>query len=200
MQVEVFDTRTLSEADLRAIAELLVATWPNPEKTVAFRIQQQIDLGRQFADAKSAFPLSLLVREGERVVAHGCLVPRRIGTSAGEMLVAGLAKVCTDSTSRKKGLGATVVRAVFDLVAPKEKDPAKQGELGQENFRFALFQTTCEVQPFYEKLGACTVDNPVMNSQSENPKDSPFWDGVVMRYPAGEGWPTGEIDLQGPGY
>jgi len=116
------------------------------------------------------------------------------------MLVAGLAKVCTDSTCRKKGLGATVVRAVFDLVDQKGVAPKEQQEVRQKDFRFALFQTTCEVQPFYEKLGACTVDNPVVNSQSDNPKDSPFWNGVVMRYPASEGWPTEEIDLQGPGY
>lgn len=192
MQVEVFDIRTLSEADLRSIAELLVATWPHPEKTVAFRIEQQKELCRQFADSNNRFPLSLLVRDGERVIAHACLIPRRIGTSAGEILVAGLAKVCTDSTCRKKGLGATLVRAVFEIVDKKE---AKL-----KDFCFALFQTTDEVRPFYEKIGACTVDNPVVNSQGDHPNASPFSDSVIMRYPAGEGWPTGEIDLQGPGY
>jgi len=56
------------------------------------------------------------------------------------------------------------------------------------------------VRPFYEKLGAVVVDNRIVNSLADNPAANPFWDEVVMRYPAGGDWPSGAIDLRGPGY
>jgi hypothetical protein len=45
-----------------------------------------------------------------------------------------------------------------------------------------------------------TVDNRFVNSTAEDPHASPFWDRVIMRYPAKAGWPAGEIDLRGPGW
>ncbi len=84
-------------------------------------------------------------------------------------------------------MGALVVRLVFDLV-------------DQGAFAFSLFQTTPEVRPFYERLGAAVIDNPIVNSLADDVHESPFWDRVIMRYPSGLGWPVGEIDLRGPGY
>jgi hypothetical protein len=56
------------------------------------------------------------------------------------------------------------------------------------------------VRTFYERLGAVTVDNRFINSLAENPTASPWWDKVIMRYPGKSGWPSGEIDLRGPGW
>jgi hypothetical protein len=88
---------------------------------------------------------------------------------------------------RGRGLGELVVRAAFALV-----------DEGQ--FEFALFQTNRRTQPFYEKFGAAPVTNPVINSLAAEPTANPFWDEVVMRYPADGNWPAGTIDLRGPGY
>ena len=56
------------------------------------------------------------------------------------------------------------------------------------------------MRPFYEKLGASTIDNPIINSLADDRHASPFWDRVIMRYPSTGTWPEGEIDLRGPGY
>jgi hypothetical protein len=79
------------------------------------------------------------------------------------------------------------VRAIFDLV---DHGP----------FEHSLFQTSHQVRPFYEKLGAGLVTNPIVDSLAADPSVNPFWDEVVMRYPAVKHWPEGEIDLRGPGF
>jgi hypothetical protein len=44
------------------------------------------------------------------------------------------------------------------------------------------------------------VTNPIVDSLAADPSVNPFWDEVVMRYPAVKHWPEGEIDLRGPGF
>ncbi len=187
MQVESLDARTLSQADARAIAELLVRVWPESPKTVEIRQQQMLDMGHDYHGSDEQVPRSFLLRENGRVIAHSAIITRTIGTSQGELTIAGLARVCTDPGLRGRGLGVLVVRPVFDLV-------------DQGAFAFSLFQTTPEVRPFYEKLGAAVIDNPIVNSLADDMHKSPFWDRVIMCYPRGPGWPVGEIDLRGPGY
>jgi predicted N-acetyltransferase YhbS len=184
--VEILDARTLSDADARAIAELLVKVWPKPGKTVEFRQQQMLDMGRGYHGSDAQAPRSALIRENGRVIAHAALIPRTIGTTAGELTIAGLARVCTDPDCRGQGLGELVVRAIFDVV-------------DDGSFSFAFFQTNSRIQPFYEKLGACLATNPVINSYSQDLHD-PFWDEIKMRYPNGSNWPERQIDLRGPGY
>ena len=187
MQVETLDARTLSQDDARAIAELLVRVWPTSQKNVDVRLQQMLDMGHDYRGTDEQAPRSFLLREDGRVLAHSAIIPRTIGTSQGELTIAGLARVCTGPDQRGRGLGALIVQPVFDLV-------------DQGVFAFSLFQTAPEVKPFYEKLGCAVIDNPVVNSLADDMHDSPFWDRVVMRYPNGPGWPAGEIDLRGPGY
>ena len=187
MQVDMLDARTVSEADARAIAELLFRTWPKPGKPVEYRQRQMLEMGHDYRGSDEQAPRSFLLREGGRVIAHAAIITRTIGTTQGELTIAGLARVCTDPDLRGRGLGALVVRPVFALV-------------DEGVFPFSLFQTTPEVRPFYDKLGATTVENPIVNSLAEDKTASPFWDTVIMRYPDGPGWPEGEIDLRGPGY
>jgi hypothetical protein len=80
-----------------------------------------------------------------------------------------------------------MAKAAFDLV-------------DEGAFPFALFQTNEAVQPFYDRLGAIPVDNRFVDSTADDPTANPFWDKVIMRYPATPGWPQGEIDLKGPGW
>jgi len=188
MQVETLDIRRLSDADAWAIAELLVRVWPDSPKKVAVRFQQLLDLGCGYTGDDAHAPRSFVLREGGRVVAHAAILPRTIGASTGALTIAGLTRVVTDPDQRGRGLGVLVVRAAFALVDAGD-------------FPFSLFQTTPEVRPFYEKLGACMVDNPIVNSLEDgNLHTSPFKDKAIMRYPSSGPWPSGEIDLRGPGY
>lgn len=188
LQIETLDLRTVCERDARAIAELLVTIWPKPGRTVDsftadFRAQWKNYHGRE-----EQYPRSLLIRENGHIIAHSSAYPRTIGTTKGDLTVLALARVCTASEARGRKLGDAIVRATLDLV-------------DQGFFPFSLFQTTPRVRPFYERLGAVlTTDNTFINSLATDPEANPFWEEVQMRYPTSGDWPTGEIDLRGPGW
>ena len=187
MQVESIDCRKLSQAQAKEIAELLVRVWPKSSKTLEIREQQMLSMGQGYQGPDTQAPRSFLIRDKGKLIAHSAFLPRTIGTSSGDMVIAGLTRVCTDPEQRGRGLGDIVVRAVFDLV-------------DNGTFPFSLFQTTLEVRPFYERLGSIVIENPIINSLEKESQGSPFWDKEIMRYPASGQWPVGEIDLRGPGY
>jgi predicted N-acetyltransferase YhbS len=187
MQIETLDHRTIGEADARAIAELLIAIWPKPGRTVETRTAEMLSQWKNYRGPEAQYPRSFLVRESGRVVAHAEADPRTVRTPMGELTVLALCRVCSDPAVRGKKLGRAVVEAAFDLV----DDGA---------YPFALFQTRETVRPFYEKLGATPVGNRFFNSLGEDPTASPFWDPVIMRYPSTGAWPTGDIDTNGPGW
>jgi predicted N-acetyltransferase YhbS len=187
MNVETWDARTLTLDQARAIGELLVQVWPKPNVTVEDRASQQLAFGRSFSGSDGQAPRSYVVRDSERVIAHALIFPRTILTTAGDMTIAALARVCSDPALRGRGLGEAVVQAAFA--------PVDAGD-----FPFSFYQTSHNVRPFYERLGAVLTDNPVINSLAEDPQAYPFWDEVAMRYPATGDWPAGTIDLRGPGY
>ena len=187
MPVEIWDSRYLTAEQAREIGKLVHQTWPKPNMTAEDRATRTIQLGREFIGASGPPPRSIVAVEEGRVGAHAWMFPRVIGTERGDILIGALAQVCTDAGMRGRGLGEAVVRAAFRLV--------DEGE-----FEFSLFQTTPSVRPFYVKLGCVPVGNRIINQRAEDPAANPFWHEVVMRYPAGEGWPAGTIDLRGPGY
>jgi predicted N-acetyltransferase YhbS len=185
--IEIIDRRTINEADARAIAELIVSIWPKIGRTVETFTAEILAQWQDYRGPEDEYPRSFLIREAGRVVAHSSAYPRTIGTSSGDRTVLALARVCTDPAVRGRKLGDAVVRATFELV-------------DHGTFPFALFQTTTDVRPFYDRLGAIAIDNTFINSLAENPNADPFWADVKMRYPATGDWPTGEIDLRGPGW
>jgi GNAT superfamily N-acetyltransferase len=187
MHVETLDRRNLSLADSRAIAELVVSIWPKPGRTVETMAADMLAQWKNYSGPERQHPRSYVVSEDGRVIAHASFDPRTIGTTAGELTVLALARVCTDPAARGRKLGQAVVRATFDLV-------------DDGSFPFALFQTTDDVQAFYERLGAVRIHNHFVNSLAADPTASPWWSPVIMRYPSGPGWPEGQIDLRGPGY
>lgn len=187
MQVETLDLRTITTENAREIAELLVRVWPQSVKTVEIRQRQLIELGQKFDLGEEPAPQSFLIRDSGQLIAHAAVLPRSIGTSTGDLVIAGLTRVCTAPEQRGKGLGEIIVRPVFDLV-------------DNGIYPFSLFQTTQAVRPFYEKLGACIIENSIVNSLGIDHQESPFWDKIIMRYPESGTWPEGEIDLRGPGY
>jgi predicted N-acetyltransferase YhbS len=186
-KIETLDARKYSAADARAIAGLLCLVWPKPDKTVDIRQEQLVALGRGYRGQEEQYPRSMLIRDQGRVIAHAGVLPRTIGTTEGDMTIAGLSRVCSDPAYRGKGLGELVVREVFALV-------------DNDTFPFSLFQTSHKVRPFYEKLGAVRVTNRIVDSLGDDAMACPFWDEVALRYPKDRDWPEGEIDLRGPGY
>lgn len=187
MNVECLDAREISQADALAIGELLATVWPKPGKDAAYRAKQLLESGSEYAGPDAQCPRSFVLREEGVVIAHSGIITRTISTTAGDLTIAGLARVCTDPTQRGRGLGEAIVRPALATVDAGD-------------FPFALFQTSPEVRPFYEKQGAVVVDNEVINSLGDDLSVCPFWDEVIMRYPGTGNWPEGTIDLRGPGY
>jgi GNAT superfamily N-acetyltransferase len=187
MPTEIWDSRYLTPEQARGIGDLVHQTWPKPGMTASDRAERTIQLGREFIGAPGPPPRSIVAMEEGRVVAHAWIFPRVIGTERGDILIGALAQVCTDSAMRGRGLGEAVVRAAFALIDAGE-------------FEYSLFQTTPSVEPFYVKLGCVLAENQIINTLAEDPAANPFWHPVVMRYPAGGGWPAETIDLRGPGY
>lgn len=187
VKVETLESSQLTTEDALAIGQLIFKVWPKPDKDAVIRQRQMLALGQDYQGPEKQAPRSFVIRGQDRIIAHAAAIPRTIRTSQGEMSIAGLCKVCSDPDLRGQGLGEMVVRGVLDLV-----------DAGV--FDFALFQTTPTVKKFYDGLGACEVDNRFINSLDPNPDECPFWDEIRMRYPANRDWPTGTIDLRGPGY
>lgn len=187
MQIATLDCRKMTSTEAQAIGELLAATWQNPEKPADVRAAKLLEHGQNYHGPDQQAPRSFVIRENGKVIAHALILPRIIGTTTGNLTIAGLACVCTDPEQRGRGLGEIIVKAAFE--------PIDAGL-----FPFSLFQTTERVRPFYEKLGAVAIKNKIVNSLDEDSTASPFWDNVIMRYPSNGDWPEGEIDLRGPGY
>jgi len=187
MKIERVDRYNLTDADIQALAELFVEVWPKPRKGVEFRRNQLHQLFHDYSGPESDAPVSFVIRDGAKFLAHAGAIPRRIRTHRGELKIAGLSRVCSAPSERGKGMGEMLVREVFSLV-------------DNDSYAFCLFQTSLAVRPFYEKLGCMVINNSVINSLAESPAESPFTDELVMAYPRDKSWPEGEIDLRGPGF
>ena len=185
--IETLDARSLTDAKAQSIAELLIRVWPKKNRTVGEMMEQLFKTVRGDTGIGKQTACSLVMSNTDRTIAHASIFPRTVNTSAGEMTIQALARVCTDPEYRGHRLGVQIVRAAFALV-------------DDGHYSFSLFQTSDEVRPFYERLGACTVDNTIVDSTTSDKTQSPFSDRVIMRYPSSGDWPVGEIDLCGPGY
>ncbi len=195
LNVECISNRDLSGADALALARLERTFGADPVgkrgETVEEAGLRYVAQGRDYDGPPALRPRFFLVRpedmEANGVVAKSRIFPREVAVAGGRIVVMALAGVCVDPAVRGTGLGRAVVEAAFALV---------DGGV----FLLALFEAPERVRPFYEKLGACAVENRIVNSLAEDPLQNPFRDEVVLRYPANAPWPEGEIDLLGPGY
>lgn len=178
----------IREEEALAVGTLLASVWPKPDRGPVERAQQIKAIGRDFDGPESQAPISYLIVDDDAVIGHSLTFARKVATAEGELTVMALAMVATDPERRGQGLGAAVVEAAFERIRLAD-------------FACCLYQTSFAVEPFYERLGACRVTNPLVNSLSEtDPRANPFSDDIVMRYPASAAWPEGEIDLLGNGY
>lgn len=172
---------------LLSACELMCRVWPKPDRTPEVRLARITAEFAAHPPAAPRPPRAWVATEGGRVVGHAAIVSREIELAGRRVVIAGLARVCTEPECRGRGIGERLVRAAFV--------PVDSGE-----FAWSLFQTTPDVRPFYERLGARAIDNRVINSLGDDPAACPFWDPVLMRYPGSGQWPDGVIDLRGPGY
>ena len=161
--------------------------WPrgdSPEDEV----RAEAEKARSFAGPADRAPMCYAIVENDEPIAITYTFARQIQTTSGRMTIMALAGVAVGEAHRGKGLGKQIVKAAFERV-------------DKGVFPFTIFQTEPHNKSFYERLGCVSVDNKVVNSLSETDKDaSPFWDEIILRYPAAGDWPGGVIDLLGPGY
>ena len=176
------------DVESEEFARLFCTVYPNFTSDVPAHVASVQQAWRAWDGPTDLRPTRFALPDNGKLMANATLVPRRVRTSRGEELIAGMADVLTHPDARGRGFGTQVVRPIFDLV-----DAGK--------FAFSLFQTAT-AKVFYEKLGCVLVTQPIVNSLSaENPRANPFWEKFVMAYiPRGAHLPPGEIDLLGPGY
>lgn len=178
----------LREEEALAAGELLAAVFPKPDRGPVERAEQLKRMGQDYDGPAPRAPISFVVWSDGRAIAHAMTFARTIAVGGRELVVMALAMVASDPDRRGEGLGAAVTRAAF-------------GRIDAGDLPSALFQTSHRVRPFYEQIGCRIVENRIVNSLSEgDPEANPFWDDVVMRYPASAPWPDGVIDLRGRGY
>ena len=199
--IETWTAGRIAEDDFLDACDLHHAAFPKPGRTLDQVIAKKrpvwMDVDRS-SDTAAADPppVRYVIREPgpdgrPRCIANAAALVRTVQTPDGLMTVSGLLDVATHPDARGRGLGAVVVRRVFASV-------------DDGTYPFCLFGTG-PARPFYEKLGACVVDNPIVNSHAaDDPEANPFTDTYVMRYPADTAgrtpWPAGVIDLRGPGF
>lgn len=169
--------------DLLAMVALAAKVWPDDVDDIQAAADRIAASTRTEPDWRN-----WIVRGDGQILAKAHTFARTIADERGERTILALAGVCSDPDRRGEGLGKSLVKNALD--------PVDNGE-----YPASLFQTSTNVQPFYEKLGAVRIPNPVVSSaNTENPEANPFWDDVVMWYPPTGPLPAGTIDLRGPGY
>lgn len=161
-------------AKARACLRLIRQIWPSDESPDAdAETIERWQLGNYH---------HFVIWEGEEALAHAGLFVREILTERGSLPVGALGGVCVHPDYRGHGWGRDVTRAAFDF-------------LPRLGVSVSLFQTP--VPDFYARLGARLVSNRFHNGPDE--KD-PFIDIHKMIFPAAVDWPSGDIDINGPGY
>lgn len=179
----------LSDDDIRGLAELHMIAFPRPGDTT----NQLIERVRRYSefwqteDGRAESAGMHIIRVDGMIVAKADSTRREVGTTAGVLPLLALGGVSTHPKWRGHGFGKSVVIEAWKRVDSGE-------------FRFSLFRTTPAVVPFYEKLGACIAENPVFNSLAIEGESFTFGAEAIMRYPVGNDWPDGGIDLRGPSY
>ncbi len=189
LTVTQIQNEALVEKEIVAVLSLLSSIWPSKDKTLPQLVEAFPEVQRHY---RVSYPGSTrtsqrhVVWDGGKLIAHALTFERPVISKDREIPVMALSRVCVTPVHRGKGVGAEIVRSAFQRVDSGE-------------FSVSLFQTT--IPAFYERLGAATVVNQFVNPRNDvAPDTNPWSDEWIMIYPGDYPWPTGLIDLNGPGY
>ena len=136
------DAIHLDRTVAQAINQLMLATWPQIAQNRVGMIEFLLQRWKHYSGAVTGTQYHLVYLSGE-LVALAHKFSRAIASQEGEMILMGLANVCVANRVRGSGYGRLVAQAAFARV--------KQGD-----FSLALFQTTPQVETFYQQLGCRT--------------------------------------------
>ncbi len=179
----------ITEETAEKLYYLTLLCWPKygvvPEKAAKQNAPTWIKNHKNITTKKPA-GIFYICLDG-KCLSKGEVFPREIQIAGNSMTIMALAGVCTKPEERTKGYAKEIVKSAFENV-------------DNGLYKASLFQTTNDVKPFYEKLGAMKIKNKIINSLSENPNKYPFWNEAAMVYSPHFKWPEGTIDLLGPGY
>ena len=175
--IETAQIHQLADRDIAQMVDLFLLVWP-PKKRNA-----RAELIEKCKWTRGQFDIRFLIRENDRIVAHTNIFSRPMLLGQKKVVVMALSGVCVHPNFRGRSYGKALVEKAFKYV-------------DNRRFQCSLYQT--EVPEFYDKLGARTLDNKVINSLDPKFADSsPFEDAFVMVYPKSYAEIEGTIDLLG---
>lgn len=180
MELINYSPKDLSKSQIVSINTLTENTWP--ENATQSSEEEKVN------EFRARFPKKTChcVFEGKELIGYAESFPIHIKIVNKEADVMGIGAVCVNPEYRGKGLGALLVNSAFSRVDNNE-------------YPLCIFQTG--VSHFYLKLGCKIITNKIINSRNaEAPNANPFWDEYTMIYPTTFLWPSGIIDLLGPGF
>lgn len=179
--IHTYKASDLSNDQLKGIFILLDTTWPDFKPNNDSWEKRK----RDFLQIHPNKQCHVLFDEFE-VIGYAETFERTVSTNEQKFKLMGLGSVCISEEYRGKGLGADIIKVCF-------------GRVSHGEFSVCLFQTC--VPQFYDKLDCKRINNKFVNSKNmDAPEKNPFWDGYTMVHPAAFDWPSGTIDLLGPGF
>lgn len=181
MIIQDFSSLELSEAQVKMINHLTEKTWPESKLAEKSHSEQLAS----FLNRNPGKTCHLIIEQTE-LQGYAESFPRKIHVEGTPLTIMGLATVCVQEHHRGKGLGLALVERAL-------------ARIDSDEFPVAMFQTG--VPEFYLKMGCEIVHNRFIDSQNPHePDKNPFWDDCVMTYTKDYNWPTGEVDILGPGF
>jgi GNAT superfamily N-acetyltransferase len=186
-EVRAIDAAQIDAGVAGEINRLMLDAWPHLAQQWEGTIEFLLRRWSTYDGPRQEQPLYHLIYQAGELVALAHTFGRTIGSSEGMLTVMGLANVCVEKGLQGQGFGRQAAEAALARV-------------DRGDFPASLFQTSLLVEPFYAQLGAARATNRFFNSLADDPTANPFWEPVVMRYPATAPWPAGDVDLRGPGY
>ena len=131
------------------------------------------------------------LRQGGKLIGSTLAVHRRVTTSAGDFLIAGIGNVCADPAATDVRAGRLCMKAVHDYIA--ESDTVD----------FGLLFCRLHLRTYYRWQGWKVIENPIFATDAQGARRQTHGesDRFVMIYPGRrpvEDWPAdGEVDLNG---